>query len=70
MFKRCPFPNSLRWQAIVWMEIVLSQPDIARRCNVVKRFWDQFVFENHRNATAMKIVSAAMVRRCLRNQGP
>ncbi|GFW44390.1 transposable element Tcb2 transposase [Trichonephila clavipes] len=34
MSQRCRLPNSLRWRAVGWMEMGLSQADVARRLNV------------------------------------
>ncbi|GFY02917.1 uncharacterized protein TNCV_3507971 [Trichonephila clavipes] len=46
MSQRRRLPNSLRWRAVGWMEMGLSQADAARRLNVsrsvVQRLWDQF----------------------------
>ncbi|GFW23433.1 transposable element Tcb2 transposase [Trichonephila clavipes] len=43
-------PNSLRWRAVGWMEMGLSQADAARRLNVsrsvVQRLWDQYQSED------------------------
>ncbi|GFU39109.1 transposable element Tc3 transposase [Trichonephila clavipes] len=43
-------PNSLRWRAVGWMEMGLSQADVARRLNVsrsvVQRLWDQYQSED------------------------
>ncbi|GFW26350.1 HTH_Tnp_Tc3_2 domain-containing protein [Trichonephila clavipes] len=45
MSQRRRLPNSLRWRAVGWMEMGLSQADAARRLNVsrsvVQRLWDQ-----------------------------
>ncbi|GFU45360.1 transposable element Tcb2 transposase [Trichonephila clavipes] len=47
--RRC-LPNSLRWRAVGWMEMGLSQADAARRLNVsrsvVQRLWDQYQSED------------------------
>ena len=49
MFRRNCLTNSLRWRAVGWMEMGLSQADSARRLNVsqcklsvVQRQWNQF----------------------------
>ncbi|GFW76059.1 HTH_Tnp_Tc3_2 domain-containing protein [Trichonephila clavipes] len=46
MSQRRRLPNSLRWRAVGWMEMGLSQADSARRLNVsrsvVQRLWDQY----------------------------
>ncbi|GFV21799.1 paired domain-containing protein [Trichonephila clavipes] len=46
MSQRRRLPNSLRWRAVGWMEMGLSQADAARRLNVsrsvVQRLWDQY----------------------------
>ncbi|GFW56618.1 transposable element Tc3 transposase [Trichonephila clavipes] len=46
MSQRRRLPNSLRWRAVGWMEMGLSQADVARRLNVsrsvVQRLWDQY----------------------------
>ncbi|GFT58313.1 transposable element Tcb2 transposase [Trichonephila clavipes] len=43
-------PNSLRWRAVGWMEMGLSQADTPRRLNVsrsvVQRLWDQYQSED------------------------
>ncbi|GFT36344.1 transposable element Tcb2 transposase [Trichonephila clavipes] len=43
-------PNSLRWRAVGWMEMGLSQADAARRLSVsrsvVQRLWDQYQSED------------------------
>ncbi|GFU06633.1 uncharacterized protein TNCV_2969561 [Trichonephila clavipes] len=43
-------PNLLRWRAVGWMEMGLSQADAARRPNVsrsvVQRLWDQYQSED------------------------
>ncbi|GBM62087.1 hypothetical protein AVEN_182252-1 [Araneus ventricosus] len=45
MSRRSRLPDSLRWRAVGWMEMGLSQADVARRLNVfrsvVQRLWDQ-----------------------------
>ncbi|GFW84771.1 transposable element Tcb2 transposase [Trichonephila clavipes] len=50
MSQRRRLPNSLRWRAVGWMEMGLSQADAARRLNVsrsvVQRLWDQYQFED------------------------
>ncbi|GFT30297.1 transposable element Tcb2 transposase [Trichonephila clavipes] len=50
MSQRCRLPNSLRWRAVGWMEMGLSQADAARRLNVsrsvVQRLWDQYQSED------------------------
>ncbi|GFW58458.1 HTH_Tnp_Tc3_2 domain-containing protein [Trichonephila clavipes] len=50
MSQRRRLPNSLRWRAVGWMEMGLSQADAARRLNVsrsvVKRLWDQYQSED------------------------
>ncbi|GFW85188.1 transposable element Tc3 transposase [Trichonephila clavipes] len=50
MSQRRRFPNSLRWRAVGWMEMGLSQADVARRLNVsrsvVQRLWDQYQSED------------------------
>ncbi|GFV12591.1 transposable element Tcb2 transposase [Trichonephila clavipes] len=50
MSQRRRLPNSLRWRAVGWMEMGLSQADAARRLNVsrsvVQRLWDQYHFED------------------------
>ncbi|GFV39259.1 transposable element Tcb2 transposase [Trichonephila clavipes] len=50
MSQRRRLPNSLRWRAIGWMEMGLSQADVARRLNVsrsvVQRLWDQYQSED------------------------
>ncbi|GFW34930.1 transposable element Tc3 transposase [Trichonephila clavipes] len=50
MSQRRRLPNSLRWRAVGWMEIGLSQADAARRLNVsrsvVQRLWDQYQSED------------------------
>ncbi|GFY15300.1 HTH_Tnp_Tc3_2 domain-containing protein [Trichonephila clavipes] len=50
MSQRRRLPNSLRWQAVGWMEMGLSQADAARRLNVsrsvVQRLWDQYQSED------------------------
>ncbi|GFU48019.1 HTH_Tnp_Tc3_2 domain-containing protein [Trichonephila clavipes] len=47
--RRC-LPNSLRWRAVGWMEMGLSQADVARRLkvsrSVVQRLWDQYQSED------------------------
>ncbi|GFU63185.1 transposable element Tcb2 transposase [Trichonephila clavipes] len=49
-FQRRRLPNSLRWRAVGWMEMGLSQADAARRLNVsrsvVQRLWDQYQSED------------------------
>ncbi|GFY17270.1 transposable element Tcb2 transposase [Trichonephila clavipes] len=50
MSLRRRLPNSLRWRAVGWMEMGLSQADVARRLNVsrsvVQRLWDQYQSED------------------------
>ncbi|GFW05727.1 uncharacterized protein TNCV_3407931 [Trichonephila clavipes] len=50
MSQRRRLPNSLRWRAVRWMEMGLSQADAARRLNVsrsvVQRLWDQYQSED------------------------
>ncbi|GFW90266.1 transposable element Tcb2 transposase [Trichonephila clavipes] len=50
MSQRRRLPNSLRWRAVGWMEMGLSQADAARRLNVsrsvVQRLWDQYQSED------------------------
>ncbi|GFT43367.1 uncharacterized protein TNCV_4774991 [Trichonephila clavipes] len=50
MSQRRRLPNSLRWWAVGWMEMGLSQTDAARRLNVsrsvVQRLWDQYQSED------------------------
>ncbi|GFT78243.1 HTH_Tnp_Tc3_2 domain-containing protein [Trichonephila clavipes] len=50
MSQRRRLPNSLRWRAVGWMEMGLSQTDAARRLNVsrsvVQRLWDQYQSED------------------------
>ncbi|GFX91736.1 paired domain-containing protein [Trichonephila clavipes] len=50
MSQRRRLPNSLRWRAVGWMEMGLSQADAARRPNVsrsvVQRLWDQYQSED------------------------
>ncbi|GFV07402.1 transposable element Tcb2 transposase [Trichonephila clavipes] len=49
MSQRRRLLNSLRWRAVAWMEMGLSQADAARRLNVsrsvVQRLWDQYQSE-------------------------
>ncbi|GFV97168.1 HTH_Tnp_Tc3_2 domain-containing protein [Trichonephila clavipes] len=50
MSQRRRLPNSLRWRAVGWMEMGLSQADAARCLNVsrsvVQRLWDQYQSED------------------------
>ncbi|GFW76516.1 transposable element Tcb2 transposase [Trichonephila clavipes] len=50
MSQRRRLPNSLRWRAVGWMEMGLSQADVAKRLNVsrsvVQRLWDQYQSED------------------------
>ncbi|GFV19800.1 transposable element Tcb2 transposase [Trichonephila clavipes] len=50
MSQRRRLPNSLRWRAVGWMEMGLSQADAAKRLNVsrsvVQRLWDQYQSED------------------------
>ncbi|GFW42697.1 transposable element Tcb2 transposase [Trichonephila clavipes] len=50
MSQRRRLPNSLRWRAVGWMEMGLSQADAARRLNVsrsvVQRVWNQYQSED------------------------
>ncbi|GFV86228.1 paired domain-containing protein [Trichonephila clavipes] len=50
MSQRRRLPNSLRWRAVGWMEMGLSQADAARRLNVsrsvVQLLWDQYQSED------------------------
>ncbi|GFX50680.1 transposable element Tc3 transposase [Trichonephila clavipes] len=50
MSQRRRLPNSLRWRAVGWMEMGLSQAVVARRLNVsrsvVQRLWDQYQSED------------------------
>ncbi|GFW14565.1 uncharacterized protein TNCV_2358891 [Trichonephila clavipes] len=50
MSQRRRLPNSLRWRAVGWMEMGLSEADAARRLNVsrsvVQRLWDQYQSED------------------------
>ncbi|GBM11187.1 hypothetical protein AVEN_133920-1 [Araneus ventricosus] len=47
---RSRLPDSLRWRAVGWIEMGLSQAGAARRlnvsCSVVQRLWDQYIFED------------------------
>ncbi|GFV65310.1 uncharacterized protein TNCV_4573101 [Trichonephila clavipes] len=49
MSERSRLPDSLRWRAVGWMEMELSQADAARRlnvsCSVVHRLWNQYQTE-------------------------
>ncbi|GFW20024.1 HTH_Tnp_Tc3_2 domain-containing protein [Trichonephila clavipes] len=82
MSQRRRLPNSLRWRAVGWMEMGLSQADVARRLNVsrsvVQRLWDQYQSEDsvsrrplvadHFQASGRRI-SATTVRNRLHNAG-
>ncbi|GFV90635.1 transposable element Tcb2 transposase [Trichonephila clavipes] len=82
MSQRRRLPNSLRWRAVGWMEMGLSQADAARRLNVsrsvVQRLWDQYQSEDsvsrrplvadHFQASGRRI-SATTVRNRLHNAG-
>ncbi|GFU53607.1 HTH_Tnp_Tc3_2 domain-containing protein [Trichonephila clavipes] len=50
MSQRRRLPNSLRWRAVGWMEMGLSQADVFRRLkvsrSVVQRLWDQYQSED------------------------
>ncbi|GFT40416.1 transposable element Tc3 transposase [Trichonephila clavipes] len=50
MSQRRRLPNSLTWRAVGWMEMGLSQADVARRLNVsrsvVQRLWDLYQSED------------------------
>ncbi|GBM37327.1 hypothetical protein AVEN_78074-1 [Araneus ventricosus] len=50
MSRRSRLPDSLRWRAVGWMGMGLSQADAPRRLNVsrsvVQRFWDQYQSED------------------------
>ncbi|GFT31066.1 transposable element Tcb2 transposase [Trichonephila clavipes] len=50
MSQRRRLPNSLKWRAVGWMEMGLSQADAARRLNVsrsvVQRLWNQYQSED------------------------
>ncbi|GBM70383.1 hypothetical protein AVEN_12213-1 [Araneus ventricosus] len=50
MSRKSRLPDSLRWRAVGWMEMGLSQADAARRLNVsrsvVQRLWDQYQSED------------------------
>ncbi|GBM36057.1 Transposable element Tcb2 transposase [Araneus ventricosus] len=50
MSRRSCLPDSLRWRAVGWMEMGLSQADADRRLNVsrsvVQRLWDQYQSED------------------------
>ncbi|GBL84144.1 hypothetical protein AVEN_118556-1 [Araneus ventricosus] len=50
MSRRSRFPDSLRWRAVGWMEMGLSEADAARRLNVsrsvVQRLWNQYQSED------------------------
>ncbi|GFU49094.1 transposable element Tcb2 transposase [Trichonephila clavipes] len=49
MSQRRRLPNLLRWRAVGWMEMGLSQADTARSLNVsrsVQRLWDQYQSED------------------------
>ncbi|GFU50630.1 uncharacterized protein TNCV_235921 [Trichonephila clavipes] len=50
MSQRRRLPNSLRWRAVGWMEMGLSQADASRHLNVsrsvVQRLWDQYQSED------------------------
>ncbi|GFV74821.1 HTH_Tnp_Tc3_2 domain-containing protein [Trichonephila clavipes] len=50
MSQRRRLPTLLRWRAVGWMEMGLSQADVARRLNVsrsvVQRLWDQYQSED------------------------
>ncbi|GBM39362.1 hypothetical protein AVEN_119029-1, partial [Araneus ventricosus] len=50
MSTRSRLPDSLRWRAVRWMEMGLSQTDAARRLNVsrsvVQRLWAQYQSED------------------------
>ncbi|GFX12047.1 HTH_Tnp_Tc3_2 domain-containing protein [Trichonephila clavipes] len=49
MSERSRLPDSLRWMAVGWMEMGLSQADAARRLNVprsvVRHLWNQYQTE-------------------------
>ncbi|GFT72733.1 uncharacterized protein TNCV_756261 [Trichonephila clavipes] len=49
MFERSRLPDSIRWRAVGWMEMGLSQVDAARHLNVsrsvVHRLWNQYQTE-------------------------
>ncbi|GFT89221.1 HTH_Tnp_Tc3_2 domain-containing protein [Trichonephila clavipes] len=82
MSQRRRLPNSLRLRAVGWMEMGLSQADVARRLNVsrsvVQRLWDQYQSEDsvsrrllvadHFQASGRRI-SATTVRNRLHNAG-
>ncbi|GFV47599.1 transposable element Tcb2 transposase [Trichonephila clavipes] len=82
MSQRRRLPNSLRWRAVGWMEMGLSQADAARRLNVsrsvVQRLWDQYQSEDsvsrrplvadHFQASGRRI-SATTVRNRLHKAG-
>ncbi|GFV70733.1 transposable element Tcb2 transposase [Trichonephila clavipes] len=82
MSQRRRLPNSLRWRAVGWMEMELSQADAARRLNVsrsvVQRLWDQYQSEDsvsrrplvadHFQASGRRI-STTTVRNRLHNAG-
>ncbi|GFU19862.1 uncharacterized protein TNCV_1694411 [Trichonephila clavipes] len=46
MSERSHLPDSLKWRAVGWMKMGLSQADAARRLNVsrsvVRRLWNQY----------------------------
>ncbi|GBN36915.1 hypothetical protein AVEN_87529-1 [Araneus ventricosus] len=50
MSRRSRLPDSLRWRAVGWIEMGLSQADATRRLNVsrsvAQRLWDQYQSED------------------------
>ncbi|GFY14223.1 transposable element Tcb2 transposase [Trichonephila clavipes] len=82
MSQRRRLPNSLRWRAVGWMEMGLSQADAARRLNVsrsvVQRLWDQYQSEDSVSRRPLvadpfqasgRRISATTVRNRLHNAG-
>ncbi|GFU23062.1 transposable element Tcb2 transposase [Trichonephila clavipes] len=46
MSQRRRLPNSLRWRAVGWMEMGLSQAVLNVSRSVVQRLWDQYQSED------------------------
>ncbi|GBM09151.1 hypothetical protein AVEN_226675-1 [Araneus ventricosus] len=72
MSRRSRLPDSLRWRAVGWMEMGLSQADAARCLNasrsVVQRLWDQYQSEDYvsrRHVSGRPRVTTPAEDRCL-----
>ena len=54
--------DSLKWRAVGWMEIELSQADAAKYLNVsrsvIHQLWDQYLFEGSMSRRRSRLTSS------------